>query len=72
MHTYGLTQIIEEPTRITDTTYTLIDNILVNTPAKITQADVLSKALSDPDVIYCTRKHQVPKIGNTIQSLLDR
>ena len=68
LHTYGLTQIIEEPTRITDKTSTLIDHILVNTPTKITQSGVLSKALSDHDVIYCTRKHQVPKTGkhNTI------
>ena len=68
LHTYGPTQIIEKLTRITDKTSTLIDHILVNTPTKITQSGVLSKALSDHDVIYCTRKHQVPKTGkhNTI------
>ena len=68
LRTYGLTQIIKEPTRVTDKSATLLDHILVNTPSKITQSGVLPKALSDHDMIYCTRKHQAIKTGkhNTI------
>ena len=58
---FGLTQLIEEPTRTTDKTSTLLDHILVNTPSKVVQSGVLSKCLSDHDIIYMTRKHQKPK-----------
>ena len=63
IHTFGLTQLIEEPTRTTDKTTTLLDHILVNTPSKVVQSGVLSKCLSDHDIIYMTRKHQKPKSG---------
>ena len=68
LRTYGLTQIIKEPTRVTDKTATLLDHILINTPVKITQSGVLPKAISDHDIIYFTRKHQITKTGkhNTI------
>ena len=54
LSTHGLTQIIEEPTRITDRNSSLLDHILVNTPEKITQHAVLPKAISDHDMIICT------------------
>ncbi|MCP4266595.1 MAG: hypothetical protein GY777_13675, partial [Candidatus Brocadiaceae bacterium] len=68
IRTFGLTQLLEEPTRTTDRTSTLLDHILVNTPSKVSQSGVLSKCLSDHDIIYMTRKHQNIKIGqhNTI------
>lgn len=51
IHPFGLTQIIEEPTRTTDRTSTLLDHILLNTPSKVTQSGVLNKCLSDHDII---------------------
>ena len=66
LQTFGLTQLIKEPTRITDKTATLLDHILVNTADKISQSGVLRKAISDHDIIYCTRKHQMTKTGNII------
>jgi len=63
LRTYGLTQVIEEPTRTTDKTSTLLDHILVNTPSKVVQSGVLSKCISDHDIIYMTRKHQNIKTG---------
>ena len=65
LRTFGLFQLIKEPTRITDKTATLIDHILINTPDKITQSGVLRKAISDHDIIYCTRKHQMTKNRKT-------
>ena len=63
VRTFGLTQLIEEPTRTTDKTSTLLDHILVNTPSKVSQSGVLNKCLSDHDIIYMTRKHQNIKTG---------
>ena len=59
----GLTQLIDEPTRKTDTTESLLDHILVNTPDKISQSGVIEKAISDHDMFFCTRKHQKIKTG---------
>ena len=68
MKTFGLKQLIEEPTRTTDKTSTLLDHILVNTPSKVTQSGVISKGISDHDIIFMTRKHENAKTGqhNTI------
>ena len=57
LKTNGLKQIINNPTRITDTTESLLDHILVDRPNKISQSGVISKGFFDHDLIYCTRKH---------------
>ena len=36
---------------------------ILNTADKISQSGVLRKAISDHDIIYCTRKHQMTKTG---------
>ena len=59
----GLTQLINEPTRKTDATESLLDHILVNTPDKISQSGVIEKGISDHEIIFCTRKHQKIKSG---------
>ena len=59
----GLTQLINEPTRKTDATESLLDHILVNTPDKISQSGVIEKGISDHEIIFCTRKHQKFKSG---------
>ena len=63
LKTNGFKQIINDPTRITDTTESLLDHILVNTPNRISQSGVISKGISDHDMIYCTRKHFKEKSG---------
>ena len=63
LKTNGLKQIINIPTRITDTTESLLDHILVNTSNKISQSGVISKGISDHDMIFCTRKHYKDKSG---------
>ena len=52
---YGLSQLIDCPTRITSNTSTLIDHILTNTQENISQSDVTDTAISDHSSIYCTR-----------------
>ena len=63
MKSNGLNQLIEEPTRKTDKTKSLLDHILVNTPDKISQFGIIERAISDHDMIYCTRKHNKLKSG---------
>ena len=63
LKTNGLKQIINIPTRITDTTESLLDHILVNTSNKISQSGVISKGISDHDMIFCTQKHYKDKSG---------
>ena len=59
--THSLEQIITRPTRIIDQTATLIDHILTNSPDKVIQSGVIDLGLSNPDLIYCTRKTSLPK-----------
>ena len=53
---YSLEQLILLPTRITESTATLIDHVLTNSPHKIIQSDVIEMSLSDQELIYCRRK----------------
>ena len=52
----GLTQIITEPTRVTEKTATTIDLILVTDKKNISQSGVIKYGLSDHYLIHCTRK----------------
>ena len=54
--TFSLTEIIQEPTRITSTTSSLLGHILTNHGWKISQKGVIDVGLSDHQLIYCTRK----------------
>ena len=54
--TFSLKEIIQEPTRITSTTSSLLDHILTNAGWKISQKGVIDAGLSDHQLIYCTRK----------------
>ena len=57
-------QLISVPTRITESTATLIDHVLTNSPHKIIQSDVIEMSLSDHELIYCTRKTTKLKPNN--------
>ena len=54
--TFSLKEIIQEPTRITSTTSSLLDHILTNAGWKISQKGVIDVGLSDHQFIYCERK----------------
>ena len=53
---FDLDQIITEPTRITNTTTSLLDHILCDNKEKICKSGTISVGLSDPFLTYCTRK----------------
>ena len=53
---YGLTQLITEPTRVTQYSSTLIDLCLTNSPDKISRSGVINIGISDHSAIYLTRK----------------
>ena len=53
---YGLHQLISEPTRITETSSTMIDHIFTNTPDKIVCSGVSHAGISDHSLIYAFRK----------------
>lgn len=79
----SLSQIIEKPTRVTDTSSTTIDLIFTTDKEKNIQHGVIPCGISDHDLIYCTRrasrgsfnKHNVQKIRSlkdySVESLND-
>ena len=60
---FGLTQIIKSPTRITCSSTSLIDHILASLPERISKEVVVNVGLSDHQLIYCTRKVSRIKTG---------
>ena len=59
---YQLKQFINEPTRVTSTSATLIDLILTNTPENILQSSVIHLGISDHSVVYALEKFFLPKL----------
>ena len=56
---FDLKQLIGEPTRVTDTSATILDLLLVSEPSKICQSGVTNLGLSDHMLTYCTRKVKI-------------
>ena len=54
--TYGLQQLITEPTRITPTTATLIDVIFTNCPDRVVCSGVRHISISDHSLVFAYRK----------------
>ena len=52
----GFTQIISEPTRVTEESKSLIDVIATTNPGNIARFDVIAKSLSDHDLIRLYKK----------------
>ena len=65
--TYGMTQIIKDPTRTTSDTETLIDHIITNRLKNIAEGGVIPCRISDHDLIYITRYTRIPKIKKGTQ-----
>ena len=60
---FGCKQIIEKPTRITETCSSLLDHIITNNSDKIYQSGVLDIGLSDHLITFCSRKIIRGQIG---------
>ena len=54
--TFGLKQLIEEPTRVTLISATLVDHIAVRNSENIQEFGIIKVAVSDHYAIYCLRK----------------
>ena len=54
-------QLIDEATRVTITTSSLIDHIVTNTPEKMSDFGVIHTGLSDHSLIFAIRKISVLK-----------
>ena len=52
----NLTQLINQPTRITQYSKTLLVIIITNSPHNFRECGVLSLSLSDHDMVFCIRK----------------
>ena len=70
---FSLRQIIKDFTRVTSTTSTIIDLILVSDPEKISQSGIIDYCVSDHLMTFCTRKVTRGYIGKhntvTVRSL---
>ena len=66
---YQLFQLIEEPTRITMKSSSLIDHIVTNTPEKISHSGVIHTGISDHSIIFAIRKIRIieKKENNTVE-----
>lgn len=60
---YGLSQMINDATRVTPTTRTLIDLCLTSTPEKVTNSGVHHLGISDHSLVYMTQKAHFHPIG---------
>ena len=68
---YQLSQVINKPTRITETTAALTDLILTNKTEYISSAGVLPLSIPDHSLIYAVRKFDLPKSRPTIMEVCD-
>ena len=65
MELYQLAQIINDPTRITEYTKSLIDVCITSSPEKIISSGVIHLGISDHSLIYAIRKlNYIPKTGS--------
>ena len=56
LNLFDLSRLIDEPTRMTDSSRTTIDHILTNRPDNILQHGVIPTGLSDHYLIFCSRR----------------
>ena len=67
-HLHGLEQLTKSPTRVTYSTFSLIDHILTTFPERVSQQGIIDVGLSDHQLIYCTRKFSGTKLGTLDKS----
>ena len=52
---FGFSQIISEPTRVTPTTASIIDHVIVSMKDKIKECGVIASGFSDHFITFCSR-----------------
>ena len=70
LHIFACKQVINSPTRVTDSCSSLLDHIICNNENRISQSGTISIGVSDHFLIYCTRKiyrGQSNHLHNTIK-----
>ena len=61
--THDLKQLTQSPTRVSCSTSTLIDHILISAPSRASQKGVINTRVSDHQLIFCKRKISGIKTG---------
>ena len=69
MQLYQLTQIIDDPTRVTKSTKSILDVCITSSPDKIIQSGLVHLGISDHSLIYATRKLNSVIKGNSQDSV---
>ena len=64
---YQLEQLINEPTRVTKTSASLIDLVFINKRKNISHSGVIHLGISDHSMIYAVRKLIIPKSDSKIK-----
>ena len=59
---YKLAQLINEPTRTTATSQTIIDHIITNKPDCILDCGVFPYGISDHDIIFLIKNMRIQKL----------
>ena len=59
------TQLIKQPTRVTESSSTLIDIILVSSPCLVKSSGVMDLTISDHYLVYAVLNLKVPKPAST-------
>ena len=68
---YQIAQLINEPTRVTGTSATLIDLILTNKPENISCSGVIHFGISDHSLVFAVRKYILPKTRQKVRNVRD-
>ena len=68
---YQIDQLIDTPTRVTDTSATMIDLVLTNVKENIHASGVIHLGIPDHSLIYAVRKFMLPKTNLGVREIRD-
>ena len=68
---YQFDQLIDEPTRVSSTSATLIDLVVTNIKENISASGVIHLGISDHSLIYAVRKFTIPRTKSTVKEVRD-
>ena len=69
---HNLSQLIDEPTRTTSDTSTIIDHIVTNKPTCVSESGAIHCGISNHDVTFAIRRARLPKIKNQPKIIIVR